>query len=388
MKRYIELVYDNSSSMTGIIHSQQKWQIVLELFEKDILPHIGRPGDHVVLRELGNNCAKGSSKAEVLPNDKKDMLRILQKVSYNNFTPLFYSIFDAIEACKNTKADEHLVFILTDGDDTCQVPLLQLIDKETIERYVIDFQVLLVQFAVDTPESSRNLFALASFLNCRSIAISSSDTIPQMRTKLKESLITSGFAKKQKLEYCFTNKSGPMVTWEQAKAEGITFHRATVLYNKSELKWEPNKDVDIHPLDYAELKFVHKLYFENGLNEDAVRAMLKQLKKPYYYDFKCIYWDFSTSEWRYHQKQNTVDFIDNPKAIEADRKMMAPVLDNISLELANEMPKEYFTNHQYYKVTLLETRAPSFVLEPIYMNAKPKNTLVLKNDTIVEFQTP
>jgi hypothetical protein len=52
MKRYIEIVYDNSGSMENriAVNGKIKYEIAQELFEKDILPIIGKKGDTVVLR--------------------------------------------------------------------------------------------------------------------------------------------------------------------------------------------------------------------------------------------------------------------------------------------------------------------------------------------------
>ena len=38
MKRYIEIVYDNSGSMNDRVGNKKKYEIAQELFEKDILP--------------------------------------------------------------------------------------------------------------------------------------------------------------------------------------------------------------------------------------------------------------------------------------------------------------------------------------------------------------
>jgi len=61
MKRYIEIVYDNSSSMNGRVGNRKKCEIAQELFERDILPSIGLRGDEVILRLLRNGCKEGTS---------------------------------------------------------------------------------------------------------------------------------------------------------------------------------------------------------------------------------------------------------------------------------------------------------------------------------------
>ena len=69
MKRYIEVVYDNSLSMNENIGTRPKYEIARDLFEKEILPTIGFLGDHVVLRYFNGMCAKSNSIAEALPNN-------------------------------------------------------------------------------------------------------------------------------------------------------------------------------------------------------------------------------------------------------------------------------------------------------------------------------
>jgi hypothetical protein len=74
MKRYIEIVYDNSGSMNDRVGNKKKYEIAQELFEKDILPSIGLKGDQVVLRLLRNGCEDSVSNAETLPNQRNLML--------------------------------------------------------------------------------------------------------------------------------------------------------------------------------------------------------------------------------------------------------------------------------------------------------------------------
>jgi hypothetical protein len=128
MKRYIEIVYDNSGSMNDRIGSKKKYEIAQELFEKDILPSIGLRGDHVVLRLLRNDCRESKSFPEILPNQRNLMLNRIKRIDHDQSTPLFYTVFDSVEACRNTRADEYLVFVLTDGDDTCGVIIEDLIN--------------------------------------------------------------------------------------------------------------------------------------------------------------------------------------------------------------------------------------------------------------------
>ena len=132
MKRYIEIVYDNSGSMNDTVGNKRKYEIAQELFEKDILPSIGLRGDQVVLRLLRKSCENTVSNAETLPNQRNLMLNRIKGINHDQGTPLFYTVFDSVEACRNVNADQHLIFVLTDGDDTCGVRIDELINEDTV----------------------------------------------------------------------------------------------------------------------------------------------------------------------------------------------------------------------------------------------------------------
>ena len=166
MKRYIEIVYDNSGSMTEFIGKDQKFIIAQKLFEKEILPSIGHEGDQIVLRLLGGECGKGLSffqdLTERFGNDSKMMLKKIKEIIHSGSTPLFYAVADAVEACKKVKADDYLIFVLTDGDDTCQMRMQDVISQDVIDRYVRNYNVLLVQLGIESTISRNNLTATTS----------------------------------------------------------------------------------------------------------------------------------------------------------------------------------------------------------------------------------
>ena len=147
MKRYIEIVYDNSGSMTDLIDNRPKYEIAQDLFEKEILPAIGLNGDRVILRTLGEGCCAGRSEMIDLTvngvNNRKEMLARIKSINYDKGTPLFYAIADSIEGCRNEKADEYLIFVITDGDDTCGVKIEELISQDLLDKYVKSFKILL-----------------------------------------------------------------------------------------------------------------------------------------------------------------------------------------------------------------------------------------------------
>jgi len=355
MKRYIEIVYDNSGSMNGHIGNRRKYEVAQELFEKEILPTIGLNGDQVVLRLLCSECNSNSSRAEVLPNQKSLMLERIKRIHHDQSTPLFYTIYDAVEACRNIRADDYLIFVLTDGDDTCGVKIEELIDEDTIRRYIQMMRVLLVQFAIDSPTSKNNLTAFASALGGQTISLDGTDSMPEMLTKLRVALNVSGFSNKFPLEHCFNKLPGFPLSWHEVENNGIDFHHAMLIYQKGLLSWVPDMKISVSTLQFGELKFLYSLLFKTGLPEDLTKTMLAQLKKPYYYSFDCIYWDFGSARWRYFLKQNKVQQVPNKEAAAEDSQM-----DYRQDEF--DRNRTSYMEHQIYRVIDLPTLLPSFQL--------------------------
>jgi hypothetical protein len=357
MKRYIEIVYDNSGSMENFVGNKRKFEIAQELFEKDILPTIGLKNDQVVLRLLRPSCEDIVSKAEILPNQRNLMLNRIKQISHYQSTPLFYTVYDAVEACRNIIADEYLIFVLTDGDDTCGTRIEDLIDEETLKKYVRFYKVLLVQLAIDSPISRNNLTAFTNALGGQAVLLDSSDSISKMRKKLKLALNISGFSNKYPLDHCFDNLPGFDLSWEEVENSGISFHQATLLNQKGLLSWIPDLNKSVSTLQLSELKFLFSLIFKSGIPEDLTRSMLLQLKKPYYYSFDCIYWDFSVAKWKYFVQQNHIQQLPNVEAKYED----FPERNNIRDLSPNKL--HYYENKKY-RVEPAPTNFTAFQLIP------------------------
>ena len=362
MKRYIEIVYDNSGSMTDHIGNRTKYEIAQELFEKEILPSVAMKGDEVVLRLLRKECESEKSHAESLTiqygTNRKAMLSRIKTINHDQSTPLFYTIYDSIEACKKETADQYLIFVLTDGDDTCGVKIEELIDQDIIDKYVKFYKVLLVQLAIDSKTSSNNLTALTSYLGGQTVVLGRNDSGSTMRNKMKKALNSSGFSLKLPLEHCYENQPGFEKSWEELESIGIDFHQALLLYNKNVLSWLPASSKQVSALELAELKFLFGLYFKSGIPDGLVLTMLAQLKKPYYYSHDCIYWDFATARWKYFIPQNIINQMENPDARNEDGVNDMKVNNNLRDRL------ETYDDYQVYEVEFGETIAPSCVLRP------------------------
>jgi len=362
MKRYIEIVYDNSGSMTDHIGNRTKYEIAQELFEKEILPSVAMKGDEVVLRLLRKECESEKSHAESLTiqygTNRKAMLSRIKTINHDQSTPLFYTIYDSIEACKKETADQYLIFVLTDGDDTCGVKIEELIDQDIIDKYVKFYKVLLVQLAIDSKTSSNNLTALTSYLGGQTVVLGRNDSGSTMRSKMKKALSSSGFSLKLPLEHCYENQPGFEKSWEELESVGIDFHQALLLYNKDVLSWLPESSKQVSALELAELKFLFGLYFKSGIPDGLALTMLAQLKKPYYYSHDCIYWDFATARWKYFIPQNIINQMENPDARNEDGVNEMKVNNHLTDRL------ETYDDYQVYEVEFGETIAPSYVLRP------------------------
>lgn len=385
MKRYIEIVYDNSGSMNNRIGNKRKFEIAQELFEKEILPTIALDNDEVVLRLFGKGCGAENSHSESLTstygNNRNEMLSRIKTITHNRNTPLYFTIADSINECKQIDAIEHLIFVLTDGYDNCSINYQELISQADIDKYVKHFKILLVQFAIDAEFTSNNLVSLTSYLGGQAISLECNDTISEMRSKLKKALKVSGFSTKLPLDHCFKTLPDSYLSWENIEKIGIDFHQALLLYNKKVLSWVPDLSCDVDSLQLAELKFLFGLYFKTMLPEDLILTMLGQLKTPYYYSHECIYWDFYTARWKYFIPQNETKYIPDTEsnyesALDKDETTnkvkinYVDILDSDNLNKVVEPPLnrdnlENYDGYKIYRVELAETLDPTYYLRPM-----------------------
>ena len=363
MKRYIEIVYDNSGSMNEKIKNKYKYEVAQELFEQVLLPIIGLPGDEIVLRLLGHQChldtSIGTSLTNLYGTDKQGMLQHIKSIYHNGHTPLIHTICDSINACKSAKFDQHCIFVLTDGDDTCSVNIYDLISKEDLEKYVKYFQVLMAQLAVKSKTSRNNLKAISEGIGGVTVLLDDHDDPAIMKEKLKKALSISGINNQFPLEYCFEQLPGPDLTWDDIPNLGIIYTQAYSLFKKKFLSWKPDFNKNVSQLQFAELKFLFALRDKTGLTDILIETMLSQLKKPYYYSHDCIYWDFLNARWKYFKKANKIEQVDNPDAHIADGN---EEIDSIKKHY--DLKLQSFDDYNVYKVELTNTSNTSFNLIP------------------------
>ena len=319
MKRYIEIVFDDSSSMTEKINYEEKHFIAKELFKKNIAPVIGLPEDKVVLRLLRNSCYAEKSDWELLPNNFKVICQALDDINtFNKNTPLYKTVSDSISACKNENADEYHIFVLTDGGDNCNTSLESTIDQDDL-RFItfMNVSTLVVQFTVDNTTTSNNLSGFAQFLKGRSVSIGNNGETDffSMSKKLTNAIVKSGLSNSEYLPQCFKSITGNDKSWNQIQEFGYLFHLSLVLFNEDILSWQPKMSINVDPLQYAELEFLYSLFFKSGLSFSVAKAMLNKLQKPYYYSYKCIYWDFNQSKWCYFPESPQINIVQDDSVL-------------------------------------------------------------------------
>lgn len=363
MKRYIEIVYDNSGSMNGQVQGQTKYRLAQDLFEKAVLPTIARKDDEVVLRLLGDGCHQGFSKVTSLTKkygvDRTAMLNHIRSINHTGSTPLIYTISDAVDTCRLVKADEYCIFVLTDGDDTCGINIHDLIPKDTFDKYVRYYDVLFAVLAVEDALSRNNITAIATAVGGQTVILDVHDSIKDMQAKLKIALTKSGFSRKLPLEHCFKSLPGFDMSWDDIQQKGIEFHQAEMLFQMDMLSWEPEFDKQVSQLEFAELWFLFSLYFKSDLPEEQVWAMLKQLRPPYYYSFDCIYWDFSAARWKYFREQPQIEQTHNLYAGE-DERTKDKIADNFHMDR-----ESYEIQPEVYRVEWSGHNMPRFILRPL-----------------------
>ena len=118
----------------------------------------------------------------------------------------------------------------------------------------------------------------------------------------------------------------------------------------------PEFNLGFSTLQFAELRFLFSLLFKSGIPEDLLKTMLSQLKKPYYYSFDCIYWDFASARWRYFIQQNQIQQLPDEEAKFEDYPSKNRMKDSNS-------DITYYPQNKLYQVKLANTFSPAFQLE-------------------------
>lgn len=386
MKRYIEIIFDDSYSMKSLINGEEKHLIAKRLFKDKILPTIGKSGDLIYLRKLSSSCGLNNSDRVKLPNNLIGMANIIDSIDCFKSTPLFHTLKDSIETCKLESADEKHIFILTDGDDTCNVSPESILGADFLKiKNQLNLNTILIQFAIESSITENNLTAFSQKIGAINLVINTNELndFSLLGKKLNKAFQLSGLDKKSplilsdNLEVSIANSFDYLELFE-----GIDFYLVELLYKENLLSWKPNRKKDISPNQKLELDFLYTLRFRNNLPESLVKQMLSNLQKPYQYSFSDIFWDFKNRVWKYFPTMPILDTMPNPDALFADEN------NEGSFNVDDKKITEKFDKKKYYEVTLLPLndlyKDDRFkLLECKYEMIAPPTTL--RSGDIVEF---
>lgn len=319
MKRYIEVIFDDSGSMDSHINGEPKHIIAKRLFKQKIIPKLDLKTDIVYLRTLANGCGIGMSIANKLDNDISKMTEAINSISCYKSTPLYYTIKDSIDACEKSGANEKHIFILTDGDDTCSTSPEQILGNDFLRiKQQLNLNTILVQFAIESSITKNNLTAFSQKIGATNVIINSKDIkdFDLIDKKISKAFVQSGLDKKGKFSHC--EVKNPENKYMLNELTEYDPYFVQLLFQEKLISWNPSKTKSIASEQLMELDFVYTLRFRNCLPESQVKLMLFQLQKPYIYSFDCIYWDFKERVWKYFDEIRKLDILPNPNAINED----------------------------------------------------------------------
>ena len=334
---YFEIVFDDSGSMDTPLAGSKRLDVAKDLFEKDIFPLIDN-NTEVAVRLLRNDCG-GESEYHKFGTDRLECLRFIRGIYATKGTPLFNTMKDALETTLSSGANEKTIFVLTDGEDTCGLPIDKVLTK-TEQQYFKQINVILAQFAVSGSYAVNQLSHLANTIGAKTFNFASGAgaSIASIRTELKTALNVVGMNKNEPLRHCFEELPGDLVYWKEIEAMGIQLHQARVLYDEHFLSWKPEYPMRVNPLQLAELKFLYGIRFKTGIGVEMMRSMLSQLVKPYYYNSNCIYWHFEEARWKYFPQ---------PAPIVVEKVVEKEVEKLVEVEVYRD--KQWNSYKSYYK---------------------------------------
>lgn len=385
MKRYIEIVMDNSGSMlSNLTATQSRMAVAKELFKKEVFPQLS-PDDSVCIRTLRSYCSGTSAAHRTAYSMLEQTIDSIRPEL--GCTPLFNTVKDAVQACKTVTADEKIIFVLTDGDDTCDVDSSNFFTPDEL-KYICTLNVVLMQFAVDSATTRSNLKWFASGMGAQtfSVGVTGRTDFSSMRADLRTGLGNAGIIRG------VTVNPNPVpdyaLTWEELQNRGVLFYQAELLFSEGFLSWKPMRGEKPDGKMWSELLFLWSLRFGNGLPTEIVRTMLSGLQRPYAYSQSGVYWDFEKTRW-IAPEPKPLQRLPNPEAEKED----LPERNRAYREV-----EDMYEENEYYKVEML--RQENLAGTPGYQLVKwnPQTDLkvvpnkikskLLKDGDIVHFGKP
>jgi hypothetical protein len=381
MKKYIEIIFDDSGSMNETVNGEPKHITAKRIIKEQIIPKLDFKNSEVYLRTLSQDCSTGFSKVIKLSGRIQRINDEIDNIFCFKSTPLYHTIKDSIEACKTSGFSESHIFILTDGDDTCSVNPEQVLGKDFLKiKQQLNLNTILVQFVIESDITKNNLTALSQKIGATNVVIDTNDLKNKivLDQKITKSFIKSGLNKDIPFPHCKVEMKNDSLLADLTQYD---FYLVQLLHHEKFLSWKPTLKKKLNSEHIAELDFLYTLRFKNNLSEAQVRLMLSTLQKPYKYSFDCIYWDFKERAWKYFQELPELKVLDNPDALLADNKK------EIYIE-EKQKQSELFDKNTRYEVKLLpmnEKYHDKFKLvEYRYDLISPPITL--QNGDIVEFK--
>jgi hypothetical protein len=362
MKRYIEIIFDDSGSMAGRHASGvAKYEVAKEILCNTILPML-HPTDDVAVRLLrGAGCSPSVRNVDRVPvfagqsSSLRDAIDAIDQ--FNKSTPLYLTIRDALDECSKLrgigKHTDFKVFVLTDGGDTCSHDLYDLISPTEIQKWKVEFPHLdpvLVQFEIGSSITRSNLSQAIQALGGKSVQ--ANDASRKTISSVVKSLRASGFDPTGMLPPCIeSDPHASPKTWGELANSSLFFHQAQLLYDSSLLSFKPQLGKHLTHDEWVEFKFLHALAFVSQLPLSLVRTMIAQLERPLLYTHDCIRWDFATARWVYIDYPEEHEFIADPDARHADGlKSERPMfLEELGFNNRNE--NQFFAPDTPYIVT-------------------------------------
>ena len=383
--RYIEIVFDNSGSMGTIMESgKSRLETAKQLFREEILPSIDWQNDSVFLRTLRSGCENLS---EVKKGFNKDSLEhMIQALRPEGGTPLYNTVKDALNASKRAIADEKVIFVLTDGEDTCGFSNSLNFTEEEL-RYVKTLNVILIKYAIENAITNANLDWFASKIGAQTFSVGASGRadFSSMRADLRNGLGNAGFVTGsiRNVAPVYPNYT---LSWGELNNRGIQIYQAELLFNEGFLSWKPESNKPLEGKQWSELLFLWSLRFLNGLPAEIVRAMLLHLPRPYAFSQSGMYWDFQKTRW-ITPEAKPAQRLPNPEA-----KMQ----DNLNVKNREIEADKLYDEDVYYEVHQLRQEniagTPGYKLEKWRCKTdilvKPSKTKKLKEGDVVQFVKP
>lgn len=339
MKRYIEIVIDNSGSMTNTMaNGKSRLENAKTLIKDEITKALDFTQDCVVVRTLRTDCEGRSITTQV--NGQSELYKVVDNIYASGLTPLYNTVKDSLNACRYRNESEKVVFVLTDGDDTCGFSNNLNYTADEI-RFVKTLNVVLLKYAVVDAKTNSNLEWFAGQIGAKTISVASTGRtdFTIMKADLLRGLSNAGLV----TAVSTTNVQNIPVnrlSWADLKNRGVLFYQAELLYNEGFLKWKPSAGESLEGIQWSELLFLWSLRFGNGLPVEIVRTMLWGLQRPYAYSQSGLFWDFEKNRW----------ILPEPKPVERVANPDASKYDQIQFRNSENKDAQLYNENEYYEV--------------------------------------